>query len=106
MSIKITGLDKLENRLKKIQKSAENLDASRVTFEKLFTKSFMIKYTNYSSIDELFEAGNFIINSQEDFDNLSDSKLDLHISQNTKFNTFQDMLDEAGAEYTLKQLGF
>lgn len=106
MGVTITGLDELENGLNQMQKSAEELDGSTVTLDDLFTQNFMRKYTNYSSIDELFEAGNFIVNSQEDFDNLSDSKLDLHISQNTKFNTFQDMLDEAGAEYALKQLGF
>lgn len=106
MGVTMTGFKELENKLNQMQKSAEELDGSTVALNDLFTKSFMNKYTNYSSFDELLESGNFIVNSQEDFDNIPDSELDLHISQNTKFNTFQDMLDEAGADYALKQLGF
>lgn len=75
-----------------------------VSFDVLFTTKFMKKHTNFNSFDELLEAGNFIVNSQEDFEAIPDKDFDLHILNNTKFSSWDDMLTEAGESYVASAL--
>lgn len=106
-SIKIKGLDKLEKQLKQIQKGARELERTKqISFSELFTASFMQRYTSFSSFDELLKAGNFNIESQEDFEAISDAKFDKHIAATTKFKNWEAMLSEATAQYATKKLGF
>ena len=75
-SIKIKGLDKLEKQLKQMQKGAKELSRTKqVSFSELFTTSFMKKYTSFSSMDELLNAGGFKVESQEDFEAIPDTEL-------------------------------
>lgn len=104
--IKITGLDKLERQLKQMEKGVKELErTNHVSFSELFTPTFMIKYTSFSSIDELLQAGGFKADSQEAFEAIPDDLLDKHISTITKFNSWEEMLGEATEQYALKKLG-
>jgi hypothetical protein len=106
-SIKIKGLDKLEKQLKQMQKGAKELSRTKqVSFSELFTTSFMKKYTSFSSMDELLNAGGFKVESQEDFEAIPDTELDRHIAATTKFKNWKDMLNEATTQYAAKKLGF
>ncbi|HCO75000.1 MAG TPA: hypothetical protein DIT16_09125 [Clostridium sp.] len=105
--MKIQGLDQFQKKLKHMEKAAKDLENTHsVSLDELITSSFMRKYTNFTDFDVFLEAGNFIVNSQEDFDAIPDSELDSHVRKTTKFSTWEDMLGEAGEEYTLKKLGF
>jgi hypothetical protein len=107
MSFKITGLDKLEKQLNKMEKAAKDLEGnSQVSFENLFVKSFMLKYTNFSTFDDFLQAGNFIVNSQEDFEAIPDDDMDCHVQSTTKFSSWDEMLGSATEKYVAKQLGF
>lgn len=107
MSIKITGLDKLQKDLKNMEKGAKELSKTKqVSFDELFPSSFMLKYTSFTSIDELLDAGGFNSEAYEDFEDIPDDEIDKHIAANTKFNSWEDMLDEATSQYISKKLGF
>lgn len=107
MGIKMSGFDELEKKLKKMEKAAKELDGEhQVAFSDLFTKSFMITYTNFSTFDEFLTAGNFIVNSQEDFEAIPDSDMDFHVQGTTKFSSWKEMLEKATEKYVSKQLGF
>lgn len=107
MSVKITGLDKLQKQLKKMEKGAKELEkTTSVSFGELFTTSFMRKHTKFSSFDDLLSAGGFEVNSSEDFEAIPDDVFDNYISSCTKFSSWKNMLDEATSEYALKKLGF
>lgn len=106
MSMKMNGLNKLQKQLKQMEKGAKELGKTKqVTFGELFPSSFMRKYTSFSSMDELLNAGGFKAESQEDFESIPDDEFDKHIAANTKFNTWEDMLSEATSQYTAKKLG-
>lgn len=106
-SLDITGFDDLEKQLKQMQRAAKELEGTHeISFEKLFTKSFMKKYTNYSTFDELLDAGNFVVNSQEDLEAIPPDEFDKHISQCTRFDTWEDMLGEATQFFVSIKLGF
>ena len=107
MSFKISGLDDLQKELKKMEKAAKELDGeNQVAFNDLFTRSFMSKYTNFSTFDEFLNAGNFIVNSQEDFEAIPDDDMDCHVQGTTKFSSWEEMLGSATEKYVAKQLGF
>lgn len=102
---KIEGFDELSKELKKISKNAKRLDGvNEIPFDDLFTKQFMLKYTNFSTFDELLEAGNFIVNSEEGFLAIPDDLFDDHIRSVTKFKTWQSMLDKATELWVDKEL--
>lgn len=105
-SFKISGLDKLEKQLKQMEKGAQELSkTTHVSFGELFTSSFMRKYTSFSSMDELLDAGGFNVNSKEDFENIPDKEFDEHIAATTRFKNWEDMLGEATTQYVAKRLG-
>lgn len=90
-----------------MEQSAKELNGQHeVAFSDLFAESFMNEYTNFSTFDEFLTAGNFTVNSQEDFEAIPDNDMDNHVSETTKFSSWQEMLNKAGEEYTLKKLGF
>jgi hypothetical protein len=58
MSFKITGLDDLQKQFKKMENGAKELKRTKeIPFDKLFTTSFMQKYTTFSTFDELLDNG-------------------------------------------------
>ena len=106
-TFKIKGLDKLEKQLKQMEKGAKELSKTKhVSFGELFPASFMRKYTSFSFMSELLNAGGFEVESQEDFEAIPDDTFDKHIAANTKFKTWKDMLSEATSQYAAKKLGF
>lgn len=93
--------------LNKLKESAKELERTKqVSFGELFTESFMKKYTRFSSLDEFFKAGNFVVESQEDFENIPDDEFNKHIKATTKFADWKEMIQEAGNQYALRKLGF
>lgn len=107
MSLKFDGFDELEKELKTLQKKASELEGTHdVPLDELFTSDFLKKHSSFSSFDELLSAGNFEVNSQEDFDAIPDDVFDRHIASVTDFDSWESMLGEAASEYTYKQLGF
>jgi len=104
---KIDGLNELQNLFEKIEKSAEELEQGKtVSFDVLFNQAFMKKYTEFSSFEEFLSAGNFNVESQEDFEAIPDDSMDAYVSKTTKFADWETMLETAVSEYTLSELGF
>jgi len=107
MKVKWHGFDKLEKRLKQMQKAAKELqNTKQVSFDELFTETFMKKHTDFTSFEELLESGGFEVNSQEDFESIPDDVFDKHIAEHTRFSSWQEMLDSAATEYAARKLGF
>ena len=105
--IKSNGLDDLQRDLHKLQQNARKMSGKHsVSFDKLFTRSFMLKYSRYSSIDALLEAGNFHAKTNAEFEAIPEKELDAHIAKVTKFKTWDEMLSKATDEYVTRQLGF
>lgn len=97
----------LEQFQKNLKKASRELDGKhQVSFDNMFTKSFMCKHTPVSNFDEFLTAGGFEVNSQEDFEAIPDADMDNYVIKSTKFSSWQEMLDTAAQEYALKKLGF
>lgn len=104
---KSSGFDDLQRQLENMARRAESLHGEHeVPFSELFTESFMQKCSSFSSLDDLLRAGNFIVESNEDFDSIPEDALDAHISSVTCFRTWEEMLEAASSEYVSRALGF
>lgn len=102
----MSGLDKLNKKLQDLSKKAAQLDGNHsVPLTELLTNSFISRHTRFSSVDEMFEASGFKVDTQEDFDAIPREKLDAFIQSVSPFSGWQTMLQGAAREWTAKQLG-
>lgn len=107
MYFDVKELGKLQKQLKQMEQNALELDKTNfLSFSDLFTSSFMNKYTSFSSFEEFLEAGEFTVNSKEDFEAIPDSDMYSHVSKTTKFSSWEDMFSKATENYISKKLGF
>ncbi|MBA2846165.1 hypothetical protein HNP88_000349 [Methanococcus maripaludis] len=97
MSIKCKGLDKLIKNVKKLE------GTHNIPFNELFNRNFMLKYTNCSDVEEFFEKGGFKADTEEEFEKIDEELLDKHVSENTKFGTWVEMLNGAGHQWAEKE---
>ena len=89
-----------------MERGAKELERQKtIPFSDLFTDSFMRKYTNYLTFDELMKAGRFQAKTTEEFQAIPDDSFNTHIAATTKFKTWEDMLGEATSQYVTKKLG-
>lgn len=101
------GFDDLEKQLDKISKAAKDLEGTQsVDISLLLTSKFLRKHSRFSSFSELLEAGNFQVNSQEEFEAIPESDFDEHIRKTTDFSSWEKMLEAASEEYILEKIGF
>jgi hypothetical protein len=104
---KITGFDQFEKQLTDLQQRAERLEGTHtVSMEQLLTPEFLRSVSSFSSFTEMCEASGFKVESQEDFAAIPDADWDAFVARTTRFAKWEDMLQEAGVEYTKRQLGF
>lgn len=95
-----TGLEKLQRKMEKLD------GTNRVSFNELFNAAFMHRYTHHSTIDEFFDAGGFVFETEQEFENVSDEKLDEHVQNSTSFSNWDEMLTKAGEHWLAKEMGF
>lgn len=70
----------------------------------LFTPSFMGRYTNFRSFEDLLRSGGFKVESQDDFVAILGAEFDCYISSNTRFRSWRNMLNKAKRVYLSKML--
>lgn len=104
--LEMTGLKELERKLSDVKNRATELDGEhQVPFTELFNDSFMDKYTNFSSLEEMFQASGYNIESPEDFKAIPNEPWDEFIKNNSQFESWEEMRNTAAKEWMAKQLG-
>lgn len=80
------------------QKQLDNLAnlGDRISFPDMFPPQFMVQHSNFGTIEELFEKSGFKVESAEDFEAIPDNEWETFITQNTNFNSWEDMQKTAG----------
>lgn len=76
-----------------------------IPFFILFSESFMLSHTRFSSIAAFLEAGGFHAKTDEEFDAIPDADLDAYVEKESDFSSWEEMLGEAVEEYQRGQLG-
>lgn len=93
MKVKLTGYYQLPGSMPQL-----------VDFDKLFSTSFMRKFTQYRSFDKFLQGGKFNIKSQKDFEALPEELMDAHVRKTTRFHSWAEMIDTATDKYAASQL--
>lgn len=92
-----TNNSDLDHLVENLEKKNEQL--KMVSFNDLFTSSFLTSYTEFSNFKELLDAGNFKVNSLEEFQTILNNEFDEFINKTTKFKTWEEMQKTAIDEF-------
>lgn len=99
MSFKSNGnLDKLRKNLSELSGTSE------VKLVDLMDAEFVSGCSQYASLEELFEASGFKIESKEDFLKIPDDEWDQFVTRNTSFESWLEMQKAAALAYAKKKL--
>lgn len=97
----------MNRKLEDLKRKAEALDGEHeIPFSELFSSEFMTRYTDFASLDEMFQASGFVIESQDDFKAVPDDEWENFIKTRTQFSSWKDMRVTALKEWTARKLGF
>lgn len=99
----MNGFDDLAKQMDDLAQRAKDLDGPHnVPVAELMPPEFISKCSSFETIDALFEASPFKIESAEDFAAIPDDAWDEFIVQNTSFESWEAMQQEAATEWTTK----
>jgi hypothetical protein len=104
-SFEIKGLNEIQNKLNVLQHDIEKITKEeRVTLNDLFPSSFMRKYTQFSTINEMVNNSPFKVESEVDFKNIPDNDWDVYVREKTSFQSWNEMKSKAAEEYMGKKV--
>ena len=107
MTFEINGLDDFSNRLDQLSENAQSVSGTHeYSFKEVFSDRFIIEHTNFSTIDEFLLSSPEKISNAEEFEKADESILDVFVSEQTKFNTWKEMMSAAAQILIMKKLGF
>jgi hypothetical protein len=98
MGFEIKGLKALQEKLN----SLASLDGKKIPLGELLPPDFVSGSSKFSSVQELFDASGFTVNTQEDLKAIPDDKWDAFIVANTSYGGWQEMLSAATAKWIAK----
>lgn len=105
--MRFDGFKELQRDLKRMEQNARKLEGKHeIPLVDLCNPAFMRRYTGFSSISELFQAGGFRAAADAEFSSIPREELDAHIARTTKFQNWDELLDKAVSEYVRNQMGF
>lgn len=106
MSSKMTDFEKAQQTLEELSNNADKLNGQSVPFSEIFTESFLIEHSSFTSFDQLIAASGFSVKSQKCFEAIPDDEWDEFILINTRFDSWQEMIDVAGLCYARNKYSF
>ena len=100
MKIDRSGFEEFNHKLEQLQQIGQ------VPFDEFFSNSFISKYTDSHSFDELLQKSDFDIKTPEDFEAITEQDMNRFIANHTSFSTWEEMQVKALEERLIQQLGF
>jgi hypothetical protein len=67
-------------------------------------ESFMQEHTDFSSLEELFEAGGWDVEQQADFEDIPQAELDSLVAERSDFDTWDEMVKTGFDHYVKEEL--
>lgn len=86
--------------------NAEELDGeNEVSVDDLFTEQFMREHTEVTSFEEFVERSQWEVESEEDFEAIPEDEFDTYVSNNSDFDSWEDMYGTAATEWMAREIG-
>ena len=92
------------NRFNEFSRNLNRLQGE-VPFSELLPPKFMVRFTNFTSFDDLLAKSGFKVDTVEDFVNIPDRERDAFIASTTRFANWDEMQQKAFEEYAQRKLG-
>lgn len=90
-----------------LRRRAESLEGTHtVSFTDLFNDEFMLRNTDFATIEEMLEASGFKFENVEDFEAIPADAWNQFVCSCTRFSAWSEMQSVAGKEWLSAQLGF
>lgn len=101
----VKGFKELTKDLQKLSSKMKELDGTHsVSMDQILNPIFISKHTRFNSLEELFKAGGFEFETEEEFKAIPQEEMDAFIANESKFPDWQAMIKEAGAEWVKSKL--
>lgn len=97
----LKGSEELSKKFDKVTKELKSLEEEK---NKLFSPTFMAKYTQFRTFNEMVEKSSFKVESKEDFENIPDEEWDIYVKEKTSFQSWNEMMNKSGEEVLGKKV--
>ena len=105
--IKVTGIDEVVRRLEELEHGVESISGEQeVPISELLSPDFLARHTEFASLEEMFLASGFTVETAEDFERIPDDEWDSFIRSHTQFSNWGEMLGAGSKEWAARKLGF
>jgi len=102
---RLEGFDNFRRQLARLARNAERLHGKHaVPLSELFPDAFMRRHSRFETVQEMFDASPYKVESQSDLDAIPDDEWDRYIRANTAFQSWAEMIETGGAAYVKRQL--
>jgi hypothetical protein len=107
LKIRVKESGNLRETLANLSQRANALGGQHeIPLTELMSPEFVANCSSYATLQELFAASPFEINSIDDFKSIPDTDWDLFIGEHTSFSSWHEMQQAAVREWTRQKLGF
>lgn len=104
IKLEVKGLENVKESLDNLAEKAKELSGKHnIPLNELLSKKFLLKHTKYSTIEEMYNASGLKLEGKEDLSSMPE--WDDFIHSVSKFDNWQEMLDEAVKDITKEKLG-
>jgi hypothetical protein len=100
VSADFSGLERLQQKLRDFK------GTHSVPMNDIFPSDFMREHTNFGSIDDMFAASGFKVETAEDLKAIPDDEWDAFVLRTTRFESWADMKQAGATLWTKRQLDF
>tara|TARA_R110001583_G_scaffold15059_2_gene62432 strand:+ start:2168 stop:2476 length:309 start_codon:yes stop_codon:yes gene_type:complete len=98
MSSNFEGFEKLQKNIQELSKNTE------IKLTELMSPGFVSGCSKFGTIEDLFDASGFTVESLADFAAIPDEEWEEFIVENTSFSSWNEMQHKAVEHYTKQQL--
>lgn len=103
----VFGFDEVRRTLDNLRRGAEALEGEHsIPLTELFPVDFLRKHTEFESLEDMFQASGFMVESREDFEKIPDDEWDDFVRSHTRFSSWKEMRDAALKKWVTRKLGF
>jgi hypothetical protein len=88
-----------------LNNKANESSKNNLPWQELFNDAFMKHYSSYDDLHKFFQASGFKIENAKDFQQVPEDQWEEFVKKNTSFNSWEEMLSEAGKSWIKKKLG-
>lgn len=99
MDIETSGFDDLIDEIEELERTVNSIDGEQVPFDELFPRPFMQRYTDADDIDTFLDRSPWKVRTQEDFEEIPETKFDGYVDDHSRFRTWEQMKSKAGNEW-------